>query len=172
MIINRRQFLLLTAGLAAGCQAVNDGGGTAAKTDRVIEAGPAGNYVADGVYDYFRDQGFFLIRRDGNLIALSAICHPPELQADRRGGSFLLLQMSRLDLRPGRPRHQGSGAARFARIAGPDQRTGTRCLYMFQHCEQSFSNRYSLHSENAGRRPMNLLQNHSKICRAIQVRRF
>lgn len=75
MIINRRKFLLLTAGFAAGCQAVNDGGGTAAvKPACVISAGPAGNYARDGVYSNFRDQGFFVIRRDGNLFALSAIC--------------------------------------------------------------------------------------------------
>ena len=30
MIINRRQFLLLTAGLAAGCKAVNEGDGLTA----------------------------------------------------------------------------------------------------------------------------------------------
>ena len=74
MIINRRQFLLLTAGLAAGCQAVPDGGITTANKERVIPAGPASNYANDGVYSHFRDQGFFVIRRDGKLFALSAIC--------------------------------------------------------------------------------------------------
>jgi len=75
MIINRRRFLLLTAGLVAGCKSVNDGGGTAAaKPERVISAGPAGNYAADGVYSNFRDEGFFVISRDGKLFALSAIC--------------------------------------------------------------------------------------------------
>ncbi len=75
MIINRRQFLILSAGFAAGCQAVNDGGGAAAaKPERVISAGPAADYAADGVYSRFRDQGFFVIRRDGSLFALSAIC--------------------------------------------------------------------------------------------------
>jgi Rieske Fe-S protein len=74
MILNRRQFLLLTAGLAAGCQAWSDGGATTAKPERMIAAGPANNYAADGVYNNFRDQGFFVIRRDGKLFALSAIC--------------------------------------------------------------------------------------------------
>src|SRR5882757_1891360 len=74
MIINRRQFLLLTAGLVAGCQSVNNGGGTATKPERTLSAGPASNYAADGVYSSFRDQGFFVVRRDGKLFALSAIC--------------------------------------------------------------------------------------------------
>jgi Rieske Fe-S protein len=74
MILNRRQFLLLTAGLATGCQAVNDGGNSPVSTGRQINAGPAGNYAADGVYANFRDWGFFIIRRGDRLFALSAIC--------------------------------------------------------------------------------------------------
>jgi len=74
MKINRRQFLLLTAGLAAGCKAVNDDGSTAARTERIINAGSANNYAADGVYNKFRDEGFFVIRQNGKLFALSAIC--------------------------------------------------------------------------------------------------
>ena len=75
MIINRRQFLLLTAGLAAGCKAVNEGGSlTAGKPERIVSAGPASRYAADGVYSNFRDQGFFVIRQGEKLFALSAIC--------------------------------------------------------------------------------------------------
>jgi Rieske Fe-S protein len=74
MKINRRQFLLLTAGLAAGCKAVNDGGSTATNEQRTVNAGPASNYANDGVYNNFRDEGFFVIRRNGKLFALSAIC--------------------------------------------------------------------------------------------------
>ncbi len=74
MKLNRRQFLLLTAGLAAGCQAVNDVSTSAAHAQRIINAGSASNYVADGVYSNFRDSGFFIIRRDDTLFALSAIC--------------------------------------------------------------------------------------------------
>jgi Rieske Fe-S protein len=75
MIINRRQFLLLTAGLVAGCKAVNGGGGaTATKPGRVINAGQISNYTGDGVYSNFRDQGFFVIRQGEKLFALSAIC--------------------------------------------------------------------------------------------------
>jgi Rieske Fe-S protein len=75
MIINRRQFLLLTVGLAASCKAVNDGSETtAANAERTINAGPAGNFATDGVYSNFRDEGFFVIRQNGKLFALSAIC--------------------------------------------------------------------------------------------------
>ena len=68
--LNRRQFLLLTAGLVAGCQTAKDVG----VSTRTINAGSVGNYTNDGVYNNFCDEGIFLIRRDGKLFALSAIC--------------------------------------------------------------------------------------------------
>ena len=68
--LNRRQFLLLTAGLAAGCQTAKDVGVSA----RTVNAGSASDFDRDGVYNNFRDAGFFLIRRGGKLFALSAIC--------------------------------------------------------------------------------------------------
>ena len=74
MILSRRQFLLLTAGFVAGCQAVNNGGHSAAGPVRVVNAGPVAGYAADGVYARFRDLGFFVVRRDGKLFALSSIC--------------------------------------------------------------------------------------------------
>ena len=40
----------------------------------MVDAGPAENYAADGVYENFRSQGFFLVRKGGRLFALSAIC--------------------------------------------------------------------------------------------------
>jgi Rieske Fe-S protein len=72
MNLTRREFLLLTAGMAAGCKAVD--GNSIASQERTVNAGPAGNYSADGVYSHFRDQGFFIIRRGEKLSALSAIC--------------------------------------------------------------------------------------------------
>lgn len=69
MKLNRREFLLLTTGLVAGCKTA--GGGGSAHT---VNAGSVGNYGSDGVYNNFRDQGFFVIRRDEKLFALSAIC--------------------------------------------------------------------------------------------------
>ena len=75
MDINRRQFLILTAAtVATGCHALDDNGSITTHKERVVDAGPAGNYAADGVYAGFRDQGFFVIRNGEKLIALSAIC--------------------------------------------------------------------------------------------------
>ena len=71
MMINRRQFLLLTAGLAAGCKSSGDFNASA---ERTVNAGLVGNFAADGVYSNFRDEGFFVIRRGDKLFALSAIC--------------------------------------------------------------------------------------------------
>jgi Rieske Fe-S protein len=70
MILNRRQFLLLSVGLAAGCRSVNE----ESHAERLINAGPAGNYTADGVYGRYRDLGVFVVRRGDRLFALSAIC--------------------------------------------------------------------------------------------------
>jgi len=74
--MKRRDFLLLaaTAALCAGCQAGISAGGAPAQVERIVDAGPAAKYTADGVYSGFRDQGFFLIRSGGKLAALSAIC--------------------------------------------------------------------------------------------------
>jgi Rieske Fe-S protein len=74
MKLNRRQFLLLGAGVFAGCQAVDDGVFPVPGQERIINAGAAGNFAADGVYQNFRAQGFFLVRQGDNLFALSAIC--------------------------------------------------------------------------------------------------
>jgi cytochrome b6-f complex iron-sulfur subunit len=72
MSMNRREFIILTAAVAAGCKA--DGGAAPVSEERTIDAGPISNYTADGVYDQFRNQGFFVIRSGGKLFALSAIC--------------------------------------------------------------------------------------------------
>ncbi len=74
--MNRRQFLVLTAVAVAGtgCNTVEDGGRSTVRKERVVNAGPAGNYAADGVYGRFRDEGFFVVRNGEKLFALSAIC--------------------------------------------------------------------------------------------------
>ena len=74
MNMNRREFLILTAALAAGCHSMDDAGLAATGRERVVNAGPADNYAADGVYPAFLNQGFFIVRRGGKLSALSAIC--------------------------------------------------------------------------------------------------
>jgi Rieske Fe-S protein len=73
---DRRGFLLLaaTAVVAAGCEAVNSGNKPPPGNPRVVDAGPADAYRADAVYSQYRDMGFFIIRRGGQLTALSAIC--------------------------------------------------------------------------------------------------
>ena len=73
--MNRQQFLFLTAGaVATGCQAAQHVSTASGGRTRVVDAGPAENYAADGVYENFRSQGFFLVRKGGQLFALSAIC--------------------------------------------------------------------------------------------------
>jgi Rieske Fe-S protein len=74
MIINRRQFLMLTAAAAAGCKAVTDKDASGAGKERVVDAGPVSDYAAEGVHGRFRDQGFFVVRQGGALFAISAIC--------------------------------------------------------------------------------------------------
>jgi len=74
MLLNRRQFLLLSAGLAAGCRSTPPGAVLSLREVRVINAGPASNYAANGVYRRFRALGVFIIRRGNQLFALSSIC--------------------------------------------------------------------------------------------------
>ncbi len=72
--ICRRSFLLLSGVLCAGCTTIGAGASHVTGPARNVDAGPAGNYAKDGVYDPFRDRGFFIIRKDGKLLAISAIC--------------------------------------------------------------------------------------------------
>ena len=69
MSIDRRKFLMMaTAAVAApDCLALAGDG-------PVVDAGPVGNYAADGVYDAYREIGFFVIRKAGKLSAISSIC--------------------------------------------------------------------------------------------------
>jgi len=74
MEINRRSFLLLGAAFAAGCAAPGGGSFSSAGRERVVDAGPAAQYLADGVYARYRDLGFFIVRRGAKLVAMSATC--------------------------------------------------------------------------------------------------
>ena len=71
--MNRRTFLFLGAAFAAGCAAPG-GVDFAGKKIRVVNAGPAAQYLADGVYTRYRDVGFFIVRRGVNFFAISAVC--------------------------------------------------------------------------------------------------
>jgi Rieske Fe-S protein len=70
MILNRRQFVLLSVGLAAGCRSAVE----ESHAERLVNAGPAGNYATDGVYGRYCDLGVFIVRKGDKLFALSAIC--------------------------------------------------------------------------------------------------
>jgi Rieske Fe-S protein len=80
MSINRRQFLFLTTAAAAFAVTENlalasDGG-----AGQLIDAGPVANFAKDGVYDAYRSLGFFVIRKEGKLSALSSICTHRKVQ--------------------------------------------------------------------------------------------
>jgi len=74
MKINRREFLILSAAFATGCASTPPGTVSSEREARLINAGPAGDYAADGVYGRFRALGFFIIRRGNQLFALSSVC--------------------------------------------------------------------------------------------------
>ena len=74
MNLNRREFLILTAVFAVGCRSTENPGMASAGRGGVVNAGPVGNYTADGVYSAFRSQGFFIIRQGSKLFALSSVC--------------------------------------------------------------------------------------------------
>jgi cytochrome b6-f complex iron-sulfur subunit len=75
MYLNRRQFLILTAGLAAGgCQSVSSGSPSTTSASKTINAGPVSDYAADGVYTRYREKGFFIVRHGDKLFAISSFC--------------------------------------------------------------------------------------------------
>jgi cytochrome b6-f complex iron-sulfur subunit len=53
---------------------MDHGGDSAASQERLVDAGPVTNFASNGVYNAFRNQGFFVIRNSEELFALSAIC--------------------------------------------------------------------------------------------------
>ena len=90
MSLNRRQFLAGTVvAITAGCQredtrAPADASpspteaapGTPATqaAEQTADAGAVAEYGTDQVYDQFRQDGFFVVRREGKLFALSSVC--------------------------------------------------------------------------------------------------
>jgi len=70
--INRRQFLILAA--AAATVANPKSVSAIGPADRLIDAGPLSKYASDGLYEGFRDLGFFIIRKGDKLVALSSTC--------------------------------------------------------------------------------------------------
>lgn len=76
--MNRREFLIKGAGLLAGCAVAGTCAGRgavwAATSDKTVDAGAAEDFREEKVYDRFRYQGFFLIRKGERLFALSSNC--------------------------------------------------------------------------------------------------
>jgi Rieske Fe-S protein len=71
--LNRRQFVVLTAVTCAGCKTAGRAS-TGPMISRTVDAGLDSQYAADGVYDAFRNDGFFIVREGDNLFAISAVC--------------------------------------------------------------------------------------------------
>lgn len=71
MSVSRREFVVLTCAAAAGCAAENT---PLQFRNASIDAGPVGAYAAQGVYHAFRNEGFFVVRRGADLLAVSAVC--------------------------------------------------------------------------------------------------
>jgi nitrite reductase/ring-hydroxylating ferredoxin subunit len=70
--MDRRKFLTLATGAylgAARCPLL-----AGSNAEQIIDAGPVSNFSADGVYDTYRALGFFIVRKEGRLFALSSYC--------------------------------------------------------------------------------------------------
>jgi len=78
--LNRREFLTLLGGagiaFCAGCSSLKQGAPPplSARFSRVVDAGPSGSYSTEGLYEGFREQGFFLVTKNGKTEAISSIC--------------------------------------------------------------------------------------------------
>ena len=79
--MNRRKFLLLTtAATAAACarntlaDADDDREKPEPSDQTVFDAGPLSAFPAAKVYGEHRMEGFFVVRRDGEVFALSSVC--------------------------------------------------------------------------------------------------
>lgn len=81
--MNRREFIAISAAVCAGCDhvqqdsQVNAATSQPATTEPVtdsIDAGSIEGFPPNTVSDAFRDQGFFIVHRDKQIFALSAIC--------------------------------------------------------------------------------------------------
>jgi Rieske Fe-S protein len=78
--LNRREFLMLLGGagiaFCAGCTSLKQGAPppVSGHPPRVVDAGLRSTYSAEGLYTVFRDQGFFLVTKNGKTEAISSIC--------------------------------------------------------------------------------------------------
>jgi Rieske Fe-S protein len=74
MQINRRQFVVLGCSMAAGCASQPGENQPIHLREVSIDAGPTSDYATDGVYDHFRDRGFFIVRHGPSLTVISSFC--------------------------------------------------------------------------------------------------
>ena len=89
MDLSRRQFTVLGLAAASSCVPPSETRADAAtagaartvgpdevggRAARVFDAGLLSEYAAHGVYDAFRGDGFFLVRREREIIAISSVC--------------------------------------------------------------------------------------------------
>lgn len=74
--MNRRKFLIVAAAAVAGvCRSkIAHAKAFQSSADDVVDAGPLTQFAADGVFEQFREQGFFIIRRHKKLFVLSSVC--------------------------------------------------------------------------------------------------
>jgi len=74
--MNRRAFLILAAAAAAvtNPESAYPRNPAESHAEQLIDAGPLGNYSSDGLYEGFRDLGFFVVRKGDKLIAFSSYC--------------------------------------------------------------------------------------------------
>jgi Rieske Fe-S protein len=73
--------MILAAAVAAGCrkEEAQPARSTTAPATRplpagAVDAGPADDFPHSGVYEQFRSEGFFIVRRAQEVFALSSIC--------------------------------------------------------------------------------------------------
>lgn len=100
MDLDRRHFVLASAAtvVAACCgtrqarsaNAEPSTPATVSADGKVVDAGPLAKLKTEKVYDGFREQGFFVIRRDKKVFALSSVCtHKGCKVRAQEDGSFL-----------------------------------------------------------------------------------
>ena len=77
MEMSRRAFVIMTAGTAAaactGCATIT---GTVSPSgyDGPVDIGTTADYPHDGIYGQFSRHRFFVVRREGQITVLSALC--------------------------------------------------------------------------------------------------
>ena len=72
--VTRRTFVAAAASAAVAAIGLPRKLAAAAAPARVMDAGHISNYSADDAYDKYRQQGFFVIRRERKIFSLSSVC--------------------------------------------------------------------------------------------------